>query len=64
VNLKRETMPEFDVDMVRRAAVAISAALRELLEEKHLYQSVTVSRDSLDERNCFATRYAQGAKDL
>jgi hypothetical protein len=40
-------MPEFDVDMMRRAAVAISAALRELLEEKHLYQSVTVSRDSL-----------------
>jgi hypothetical protein len=42
-------MAEFDIEMTRIAAAAISDALRELLENKHLYQSVTVSRDSLDQ---------------
>jgi hypothetical protein len=51
-------MAEFDVEMTRIAAVAISDALRELLEEKHLYQSVTVSRQSLDE---FKTKKAAEA---
>jgi hypothetical protein len=39
----------FDVDMARVAGAAVTAALRELLEKKHLYQSVTVSRESLDQ---------------
>ncbi len=51
-------MPDFDIDMTRLAAAAISAALRELLEEKHLYQSVTVSQQSLDE---FKTKKAAEA---
>ena len=42
-------MPEFDVEITRLASAAIAAAFRELLDDKHLYQSVSVSRDSLDE---------------
>jgi hypothetical protein len=41
-------MPGFDVEMTRKAAEAITDALRELLEKKHLYQSVIVSRELLD----------------
>jgi hypothetical protein len=41
-------MPEFDIEMMRKAAEAITDALRELLEKKHLYQSVIVSREKLD----------------
>ena len=41
-------MPEFDIEMTRKAAEAITDALRELLEKKHLYQSVIVSRELLD----------------
>jgi hypothetical protein len=42
-------MPEFDIEMSRILASVITDALRELLENRHLYQSVTVSRDLLDE---------------
>jgi hypothetical protein len=45
----RFAMAGLDVDMTRIAAVAISDALRDLLENKHLYQSVSVSRHSLDQ---------------
>jgi hypothetical protein len=41
-------MTSFDVDVERLTGQAITDALRDLLENKHLYQSVTVSCVSLD----------------